>query len=232
MLEHHEEIAAVILEPIVQGAGGMWFYHPQYLRCVRELCDEYGLLLILDEIATGFGRTGKLFASEHAEISPDIMCVGKAISGGYMSFAATLTTDQVAQTISHGGAGAFMHGPTFMANALTSAVSLSNIALLHSWPWQEKIKTMEEQMKAELSPCEEYQGVADVRVLGAIAVVELDSAIDLKRITPEFVNQGVWIRPFGKLIYIMPPYIINKEDLSMLTGSICNVVSRIKEFLH
>ena len=232
LLEHHEEIAAVILEPIVQGAGGMWFYHPEYLRCVRKLCDEYGVLLILDEIATGFGRSGSLFACEHAEVRPDIMCLGKAISGGYLSFAATLCSDTVAHSISQGEPGTFMHGPTFMANALACSVSLANISLLQSWPWQEKIKGMENLMRQGLMPCREFPGVADVRVLGAIGVVELQSQVDIKKITPEFVNQGVWLRPFGKLIYIMPPYIIEEEELDKLTGSICDVVSRIHDFLH
>jgi adenosylmethionine-8-amino-7-oxononanoate aminotransferase len=232
LLEHHEEIAAVIMEPIVQGAGGMWFYHPEYLRCVRNLCNEYEILLILDEIATGFGRSGRMFACEHADVVPDIMCLGKAISGGYMSFAATLATEQVAQIISQADPGTFMHGPTFMANALACSVSLANISLLHSWPWQEKTRDMDTRMREALLPCREYHGVADVRVLGAIAVVELESQVDISKITPEFVNQGVWIRPFSNLIYIMPPYIIEEEELNRLTESICNVVSRINEFLR
>lgn len=225
MLEaHHEQIAAVILEPVVQGAGGMWFYHPGYLASTRRLCDRYDVLLIADEIATGFGRTGRLFACEHAGISPDIMCVGKALTGGYMSLAATLAAPRIAKVIS-GGNGAFMHGPTFMANPLACAVSLANIRLLKSWPWEEKIRTMERQMREGLEPCRHYQYVADVRVLGAIGVVELEHPVDLKNISLEFVHRGVWVRPFGKLIYIMPPYIIDAGDLGQLTHAICEIIS-------
>jgi adenosylmethionine-8-amino-7-oxononanoate aminotransferase len=173
-----------------------------------------------------------MFACEHADVVPDIMCLGKAISGGYMSFAATLATEQVAQIISQADPGTFMHGPTFMANALACSVSLANISLLHSWPWQEKTRDMDTRMREALLPCREYHGVTDVRVLGAIAVVELESQVDISKITPEFVNQGVWIRPFSNLIYIMPPYIIEEEELNRLTESICNVVSRINEFLR
>jgi len=225
--QNHTRIAAVIIEPIVQGAGGMWFYHPAYLRQVRKLCDEYGVLLIVDEIATGFGRSGKMFACEHAEISPDIMCVGKALTGGYLSLAATLVTTRIAETISSNGDGTFMHGPTFMANPLACAVSLANINLLRSWPWQDKVLAMQRQMRDELELCRNYANVADVRVLGAIGVVELKSPVDLTRIAHEFVRRGVWIRPFGCLVYIMPPYIIEHEDLRQLTSTLCEIVSKI-----
>ena len=221
--KNHKQIAAVILEPIVQGAGGIWFYHPEYLINVRRLCDQYDVLLIADEIATGFGRSGKLFACEHAQISPDILCLGKALTGGYMTLAATLTTTRVAETISASG-GVFMHGPTFMANPLACAVALANITLLQSWPWQERIEQIEQQMREQLEFCRGYKTVADVRALGAIGVVELKAAVDMRKISSAFVRRGVWVRPFGKLVYIMPPYIINDDDLGTLTRAICEVV--------
>ena len=212
---HHEQISAVILEPIVQGAGGMWFYSADYLAKVRTLCDEFNVLLIADEIATGFGRTGKLFACEHANISPDILCLGKALTGGYLSLAATLCSKNISDGISK-NQGILMHGPTFMGNPLACATAIASINLLLDSPWQEKVHNIERQLSDGLKNCLGQAAVQDVRTLGAIGVVEMKEIIDLRVAQEFFVSQGVWIRPFGRLLYIMPPYIISKNELSKL----------------
>ena len=227
--QNHMKIAAVIMEPVVQGAGGMRFYSADYLKQVRHLCSQYGVLLILDEIATGFGRTGRLFACEHADISPDIMCVGKALTGGYMTLAATLTTLEVSSVISSGEPGLFMHGPTFMANPLACSAALASIDLLLSSPWHQTIQQIEKNLASGLDECSKKAGVADVRVLGAIGVVELDHAVDMQTVPYRFVEQGVWVRPFGRLIYLMPPYIIGEADLQTLTQAVKNVVNGLSQ---
>ena len=222
--QNSNDVAALILEPIVQGAGGMWFYSADYLKQAKLLCEKYNVLLILDEIATGFGRTGKLFACEHADISPDIMCVGKALTGGYLTLAATLTTNELSNTIDSGSPGVFMHGPTFMANPLSCTAALTSIKLLLESDWQQNIKRIESLLTDKLKICSTFDNVKEVRVLGAIGVVEMEQAVNMKKITEAFINEGVWVRPFGKLVYLMPPFTINNDDLNILTTALVKII--------
>jgi adenosylmethionine-8-amino-7-oxononanoate aminotransferase len=222
---HAHELAAVILEPVVQGAGGMRFHSPACVSLLRGLCDKHELLLLLDEIATGFGRTGSMFACEHAQVVPDIMCVGKALTGGYMTLAATLCTSEVAEAISAGEGGALMHGPTFMANPLACSVALASLDLLADGAWREDVARIEDGLREGLAPAREMPGVVDVRVLGAIGVVQLDHAVDVGTATATAVEGGVWLRPFRNLIYTMPPYVIGDDDLACVTRAVVTAVS-------
>ena len=223
---HSAEIAGAIIEPILQGAGGMRVYAPEYLAGLRKLCDEFGILLIVDEIATGFGRLGKMFASEFAGIVPDIMCVGKALTGGHISLAATLATDRVARTVSEGEPGVLMHGPTFMANPLACAAGCASLDLFGSYDWQSRVARIEKQLAAELSPLSGMPHVRDIRVLGAVGAVELDFTPECDRLCAEFAERGCWLRPFGNIVYLMPPFVTEPEQLSRLTSAVRDVLEK------
>lgn len=226
----HDELAAVILEPIVQGAGGMWFYHPEYLRQLRALCDEYGVYLIFDEIATGFWRSGKMFAWEHAGVMPDIMTIGKGLTAGYLTMSAVATTKDVADTISRGEAGVMMHGPTFMANPLSCAIAVESLKILNEQDMEARVKHLEMKMKKGLEPAKALPNVEDVRVLGSIGVVQVDRPVNVGLFQKEAVRRGVWIRPFGKNVYIMPPYVIEDDQLEKLCSELVAIISNTENY--
>ena len=223
LADHADELAAVVVEPVVQGAGGMRFHDPRYLVDLREICRRHDVLLVFDEIATGFGRTGELFAADHAGVSPDIMCVGKALTGGYLSLAATLCTTDVAHAISSGEAGALMHGPTFMANPLACAVSVASVELLLGQDWRSSVAEISAGLTAGLEPARTLTGVIDVRVCGAIGVIECDRPVDLAIVTPAAIDRGVWLRPFRNLVYAMPPFICTPDEIAQVTSAMVEV---------
>jgi adenosylmethionine-8-amino-7-oxononanoate aminotransferase len=225
--QHAAELAAIIVEPVLQGAGGMRVYPPECLRLLRGLADAHGLLLVFDEIATGFGRTGELFAMHHAAVVPDVLCVGKALTGGYLTLAAVLCTSDVARGVSEGEGGALMHGPTFMANALACAVALANLDLLVDNDWRVNVKRIESRLVGGLTPCASVPGVADVRVLGAVGVVQMKKYFDVETATAAALEQGVWVRPFRDLVYTMPPYICTDDDVDAITAAMRSAVEAV-----
>ena len=224
---HADELAAIVVEPVLQGAGGMRVYPPQCLRVLRNIADAHGLLLVFDEIATGFGRTGELFAMEHAGVVPDVVCLGKALTGGYLTLAAVLCTEEVARGVSGGASGALMHGPTFMANPLACAVALANLDLLIEQDWRTNVKRIEVGLRDGLAPCSSMPGVRDVRVLGAVGVVQAEAPVDVEAVAAAALEKGVWVRPFRDLVYTMPPYICDDGDIAAITAGIVGAVGEV-----